>query len=75
MSRTSGKNPGDKALREKIIKMAAKSTPAVPEEAERNMARGTTFAQKAGDLAGYKKAIAEFESAANNAPWLVACLF
>ena len=64
------KNPGDKALREKIIKMGAKSAPAVPEEAERNMARGTAFAQKASDNAGYQKAIAEFEAATNAAPWL-----
>jgi hypothetical protein len=66
------KNPGDNALREKIIKLAlnTKPAPAVPEEAERNMARGTAFAQKAADSAGYKKAIAEFESAANAAPWL-----
>lgn len=66
------KNPGDKALREKIIKMCSglKTAPALPEEAERNMARGTVFAQKASDLTGYKKAIAEFESASNEAPWL-----
>jgi tetratricopeptide (TPR) repeat protein len=69
------KNPGDKSLREKIIKMTAKSAPAVPEEAERNMARGTAFAQKAADSAGYKKAIAEFESAANAAPWLSLAYF
>ncbi len=66
------KNPGDNALREKIIKLAqsTKPAPSVPEEAERNMARGTAFAQKATDNAGYKKAIAEFESATNAAPWL-----
>ena len=66
------KNPGDNILREKIIKLAqsTKPAPAVPEEAERNMARGTAFAQKASDSAGYKKAIAEFEAAANTAPWL-----
>lgn len=64
-------NPGDKALREKIIKLAAgKQAPEVPEEAERNMARGTAFAQKASDSAGYRKAIAEFEAASNAAPWL-----
>lgn len=65
-------NPADKALREKIIKAAAgmKPAPTVPEDAERNMARGTTFAQKASDIAGYQKAIAEFEAAANSAPWL-----
>ncbi len=66
------KNPADNALREKIIKSALgmKSAPAVPEEAERNMARGTAFAQKAADAAGYKRAIAEFEAASNAAPWL-----
>jgi len=66
------KNPGDHALREKIIKLAQtmKTAPAMPEDAERNMARGTAFAQRAADAAGYKKAIAEFVSAANAAPWL-----
>ncbi len=66
------KNPSDKSLREQIIKMCAglKTAPALPETAERNMARGTVFAQKASDLTGYKKAIAEFESASNEAPWL-----
>lgn len=66
------KNPGDKALREKIIKtaLAMKPAPAVPENAERNMARGVVFFTKATDNAGYHKAITEFEAAANSAPWL-----
>lgn len=66
------KNPGDNILREKIIKMTLgmKQAPKVPEDAERSMARGTAFAQKATDSVGYKKAIAEFEAAANTAPWL-----
>jgi len=66
------KNPGDRALREKIIKMALsmKPSPAVPEEAERNMARGVVFFTKATDNAGYHKAIVEFEAATNSAPWL-----
>jgi hypothetical protein len=66
------KNPADKALREKIIKtaLAMKPTPAVPEEAERNMARGVVFFTKATDNAGYRKAIVEFEAATNTAPWL-----
>jgi tetratricopeptide (TPR) repeat protein len=66
------KNPADSALREKIIKLALtmKPAPTTPEDAERNMARGTAFAQKAADGAGYKKAIIEFETAANAAPWL-----
>ncbi len=66
------KNPADKALREKIIKTASgmKPAPSIPEDVERNMARGTTFAQKATDAAGYRKAIAEFQAATNSAPWL-----
>lgn len=65
-------HPGDKALREKIIKVAAgmKPAPPVPEEAERSMARGSVFAKKASDNAGYRRAIAEFQAAASAAPWL-----
>lgn len=71
------KNPTDKALREKIIKLALtmKPAPAVPEEAERGMVRGTTFFSKAVDSTGYKKAIAELESAANTAPWLAVAYY
>lgn len=66
------KTPEDKALREKIIlfTQTMKPAPVVPEEAERNMARGTAFANKAKDMAGYKRAVAEFEAATNTAPWL-----
>jgi len=64
------KNPGDHALREKIIKLAVSMKMTMPEEAEKHMARGTAYAQKAADAAGYKKAINEFEAAANSAPWL-----
>jgi hypothetical protein len=66
------KNPRNNNLREKIIKSVLNMRPAptVPEEAERNMARGTVFAQRATDSVGYKKAIAELEAAANTAPWL-----
>jgi tetratricopeptide (TPR) repeat protein len=71
------KNPRDNALREKIIRQVLnmKAAPSVPEEAERNMARGTAFAQKASDSAGYKKALAEFEAASNSAPWLALAYF
>ncbi len=71
------KNPADAALREKIIKLALtmKPAPAMPEDAERNMARGTTFAQKAADLNAYKKAIAEFEAVVSSAPWLAVAYF
>ena len=65
------KNPADHALREKIIKLASgmKPAPAVPEDAERSVIRGTSHFQKATDANGYKKAIAEFKSAVNAAPW------
>lgn len=63
------KNPSDRALREKIIKLSLTAKPALPEDAERNFVRGTTFLQKARDAAGYKKAIAEFSSAIEDAPW------
>ncbi len=66
------KNPSDNALREKIIKLALSIKPAPPlsEAAERSMARGTAYAQRASDNVGYKKAMNEFETAANAAPWL-----
>lgn len=66
------RNPSNNALREKIIKLVLpmKPTPMVPENVQRNMARGTAFAQKATETTGYNKAIAEFEAAANSAPWL-----
>jgi tetratricopeptide (TPR) repeat protein len=65
------KNPADHALREKIIKLALgmKPAPTVPEEAERSLVRGTSHFQKATDANGFKKAIAEFRSAVNAAPW------
>lgn len=66
------KKPSDNALREKIINLALtmKPAPAIPEEAERNFVRGTAFFAKATDSNGYQKAIAEFEAAANLAPWM-----
>lgn len=67
------KNPADNALREKIIKLALtmKPAPAVPEDAERSMARGLARFQKAA----YNKAISELETAANAAPWLAAAYY
>src|SRR5512143_2106036 len=66
------KNPADHVLREKIINLALtmKPAPAVPEEAERSMARGAARFQKAADIAGYRRAVVEFEAAVNAAPWL-----
>lgn len=66
------KNPRDNSVREKIIKMVSqmKKAPALSEEAERHMARGAAFAQRATEKTGYAKAISEFEAATNEAPWL-----
>jgi tetratricopeptide (TPR) repeat protein len=66
------KNPVNTALREKIIMLALTMDPApiVPENVERNLARGTALIRTAAGAGEYKQAIVEFEAAANNAPWL-----
>jgi len=71
------KNPANIALREKIIMLALTMDPAptVPEAVERNMVQGTAFTQTAAGTGDYKQAIVEFESAANNAPWLAMAYF
>lgn len=65
------KNPSDNALREKIIKLAQelKPAPAVPDEAERRMARGTAAVKGAKSTADYQEAAREFELATLAAPW------
>ncbi|MBI4808628.1 MAG: hypothetical protein HY799_06760 [Nitrosomonadales bacterium] len=64
-------NPDDDALREKIIKFAQKlkPAPAIPEEAERRMARGTAAFKGAKSIADYQKAAQEFDQATLAAPW------
>ena len=65
------KSPGDNALREKIIKLAReiKPAPAVPEEAERRMMRGTAALEGVKSVADYRNAAIEFEQATLAAPW------
>ncbi len=65
------KTPTDNALREKIIRLAQelKPAPAVPEEAERRMARGTAALKGAKSVADYRDAVKEFEQATLAAPW------
>lgn len=65
------KSPTDNALREKIIKLGAemKPTPAIPEEAERRMARGFAAFKAAKSTAEYQDAIKEFEAAVAAGPW------
>lgn len=64
-------NPDDDALREKIIKFAQKlkPAPAIPEEAERRMGRGTAAFKGSKSVADYQKAAQEFEQATLAAPW------
>ncbi|MDA8098522.1 MAG: hypothetical protein M0042_02705 [Nitrospiraceae bacterium] len=66
------KNPESVELREKVIKYAQglKQKPAVPEEYERQLSRGTAFLKMANDAAGYLKAADEFKAAVAAAPWL-----
>lgn len=65
------KSPGDNALRAKIIKLARtmKPAPAIPEEAERRMARGVSAMKTAKAISDYKDAAREFELATLAAPW------
>lgn len=65
------KAPNDNALREKIIALAVqiKPPPAVPEEAQRRMARGTAAFRDAKTAADYRDAVREFEQATLAAPW------
>ena len=66
------KNPGDNALREKIIKLAQEMTPApvLPEEARRHFIMAQTYQKKAKNEVGYKLAIDEYKQALLLAPWL-----
>ncbi len=71
MVRQSQANPADDALREKIIRQAQrmKPAPAIPEEAERRMARGAAAIKGAKSVADYQAAAKEFEQATLAAPW------
>jgi tetratricopeptide (TPR) repeat protein len=65
------KTPTDTVLREKIIVLATsiKPAPAIPEEAERRMARGAAAFKGAKSAANYQDAAKEFEQATLVAPW------
>jgi len=62
----------EQRLREAIIKLVQKldPPPAVPEEAERRMARGRAAVKTATDTQGYERAVKEFYAATKVAPWL-----
>lgn len=71
------RTPADTALRERIIKLATsmKPAPAIPDEAERRMARGTLAFKGAKSVAEYQDAIKEFELAVAAAPWFTDAYF
>lgn len=62
----------DLRLKEKIISLVQKLSPppAVPEEAERYMARGRAAFKAAKNPSDYEEAVTEFKRAARAAPWL-----
>ena len=67
-----GGDPKDHSLREKIISLVQKikPPPAIPEEAERHMARGKAAFKAAKDKEGFQKALDEYGLALKKAPWL-----
>jgi len=71
------KNPNDNALREKIIRHVQTMTPkpAIPEEAERYMARGGAAVKAAKNEKDFQDAALEFEKASLVAPWLPAAYY
>lgn len=71
------KNPNDYALREKIIRhvQTMRPVPAVPEEAERRMARGSAAVKGAKNEKDFQDAALEFEKASLAAPWLPAVYY
>jgi tetratricopeptide (TPR) repeat protein len=66
------KNPGDYALREKIVKhvQMMKPAPAVSEEAKRHLVRGRAAFKGAKEARDFQDAAAEFSKALLHAPWL-----
>jgi tetratricopeptide (TPR) repeat protein len=65
------KNPGDTALREKIIKhvQTMKPAPQIPEEARRNYVMGQTLFKDAQNIRDFNSSIEKFKAAALIAPW------
>jgi tetratricopeptide (TPR) repeat protein len=64
-------SPDDNNLREQIIKLAQElnPAPALPEEAERRMARGKAATEHAKSVEDYQDAVEEFKLATLAAPW------
>lgn len=69
--------PQDAALRERVIAAARalKPPPALPEAAERHLARGEAAIERAKSPADFVLAVREFEQATRAAPWHAAAYF
>ncbi len=65
-------DPGSFSLRKKIITLVheLEPPPAIPETAERHLARGRAATKSAKDKRGYERAAKEFDKALLAAPWL-----
>lgn len=63
------KTPTDNALREKIIKLAGKTKPDIPEEARKYFIEGSTIAQMAKTPEQQRVAAQSFTEALKFAPW------
>ena len=65
------RNPSDVTLRQRLVRQAASYEPplAVPEEAERYMARGKVAFEDAKDQGEFKEAVSQFQRARDAAPW------
>lgn len=63
--------PNDKALREKVISLAAalKPAPAIPEEARRHFVKAVTLQKEAKGSSDFNDAAAEYRLALHAAPW------
>lgn len=71
LQKTTGGSDSEQKLREKIIKLVLKiqPSPAVPEEAERYMARGSAAVKGATTAKDFEDAVVEFRKALRIAPW------
>ena len=65
------KSPGDRALREKIVSLAAgmKPRPETPQEARKPFFKAATFFKEAKDASGLELAIRSYKEALLLAPW------
>jgi tetratricopeptide (TPR) repeat protein len=68
-------SPDDQALREKIIKLARKVKPAIPDDAQKHMDYGEAAVEAAKESKDYSDAVAEFQKAALVAPWLASVYY